>query len=138
MQLNLKTDYAIRILIYLTCASPGSLSSAETIGISMGISPQSIASMMRPLKDKGWIENKLGATGGYRIAEKPENISLFDIASVTEGTFKINRCLEHDAFCSRNGIPSCPVHQFYLNLQNTIESELKRATIASLLTGNAV
>ncbi|MFA6850458.1 MAG: Rrf2 family transcriptional regulator [Selenomonadaceae bacterium] len=138
MQLNLKTDYAVRILIYLTCASPGILSSAETIGNSMGISPQSIAAIMRPLKDKGWIENKLGATGGYRIAEKPENISLFDIASVTEGTLKINRCLEQDGLCSINGVSSCPVHQFYLNLQNTIERELKRATIASLLKVNAV
>ena len=50
-----------------------------------------------------------------------------------EGTTRINRCLEPDGFCSRNGVATCPVHKFYTHIQSYLDTAFQDKTIASLM-----
>ena len=102
MQLKLTTDYAIRTVVYL--ATQSGITSVAEIGSKMGISENYLMKVLKALKDAGLVAGYQGKRGGYAISKKPEEISLWDIVEVMEGTTKINRCLEADGFCSRHGI----------------------------------
>ena len=131
MQLNISTDYAIRIVYYL--ALKGDTATSSEISGQMGIPQSVIATLATPLQKAGLLSTQRGAGGGFTLSRRPEDISLHEIINIAEGTTRINRCLEPDGFCSRNGAPNCPVHKFYAHIQNYLDEAFKQKTIASLL-----
>ena len=74
-----------------------------------------------------------GANGGFALGRAPEQISLHEIVNLVEGTTRINRCLEDDGYCSRNGTATCPVHRCYAHIQSYLDQAFQDKTIASLL-----
>ena len=61
------------------------------------------------------------------------NAETYEIVNLVEGTTRINRCLEDDGYCSRNGTATCPVHRFYAHIQSYLDQAFQDKTIASLL-----
>ena len=131
MQLNISTDYAIRIVYYL--ALKGDTATSSEISGQMGIPQSVIATLATPLQKAGLLTTQRGSGGGFTLSRRPEDISLHEIINIAERTTRINRCLEEDGFCSRNGAPNCPVHKFYAHIQNYLDEAFKQKTIASLL-----
>ena len=131
MQLKLTTDYAIRCILYI--AEKGTFVSNSEISEQMHISEIYIPKVLFPLKQAGLLETKQGAQGGVRLQVSPEKLTLLQIISVMEGTIRLNRCLEDDKFCSRNGLANCPVHKTYAKLQKMTEEYLSSVTIQDLL-----
>lgn len=131
MQLNTTTDYAIRVALYLATVRRAA-GSAE-ICSCMGIPPGILGSVSSRLRKHGIVDTLRGTNGGYLLARQPEDISLRDIIVAMEGTTRINRCLEADGFCSRNGVPNCPVHKFYSRIQTKLDEAFQEMTVAALL-----
>lgn len=131
MQLKISTDYAIRIVLYL--ATTQTAATSAEISVKMGIPQTVIATLARPLQEAGILSTQRGSGGGFTLCRKPEDISLHEIISIAEGTTRINRCLEEDGFCSRGGVPNCPVHKFYSHIQSYLDEAFKQKTIAALL-----
>lgn len=133
MQLNISTDYAIRIVFYL--ASKGRTANSDEVSAQMGVPRTVIATLSTPLQEAGILTTQRGVGGGFTLCRKPEDISLYEIINLMEGTTRINRCLEADGFCSRNGVETCPVHRFYTGVQSYLDAAFRDKTIASLLEG---
>lgn len=131
MQLKISTDYAIRIVLYL--ATTQTAATSAEISAQMGIPQTVIATLARPLQEAGILTTQRGTGGGFTLSRRPEDISLHEIINIAEGTTRINRCLEEDGFCSRGGVPNCPVHKFYAHIQSYLDEAFKQKTIASLL-----
>lgn len=130
MQLNLTTDYAIRSILYLTIKGP--MASAPEIAEQMHIPRQYLTTMARRLKDAGLIGAQGGKHGGYYLARPAKDITLLDVIRAMEGTIQLNRCLEHDRYCSRFATENCPVREVYVSLQSTVEDFLGSVTMADL------
>ena len=131
MQFIITTDYAIRLVYYLS--SEKEMKNTTAIASSLGIPASYVQKVVKPLKDAGILEAVEGTQGGYRLAKKADEITLFDIISATEKTMKINRCLEADAYCSRLAVPTCPVRKVYTVLQRQLEDHLSEITVSQLL-----
>lgn len=131
MQLTNTTDYAIRMVVHLA-AQRRVVSSAE-IARTMGIPVDYLKVVSAPLRAAGIIASRKGVRGGYVLSKPPENITLLDIIELTEGTTKINRCLEHDRYCSRFATETCPVRACYVQLQTIVEYGLRSVTIGRLI-----
>ena len=131
MQLKLSTDYAIRMTLYL--AMLGSVATAADISTAMAIPREYITVLAKPLRRAGILCTVRGANGGFALGRRSEDISLYAIINAMEGTTRINRCLEVDGFCSRNGVPTCPVHKFYSHIQSYLDAAFQDKTIASLM-----
>lgn len=131
MQLNIATDYAIRIVYYLALKEE-TITASELASV-LKIPVNYISKITKKLKAAEIVQACEGIKGGYALMKKPEMISLFDIVSSMEVTMKINRCLEPDGFCSRNATDYCNVHKALLNVQKTYEDALKSVTIADLI-----
>ena len=131
MQLNITTDYAVRMTLYL--AQQGGVAAAAEIGRAMAIPSKYVKTVAKPLCDAGLLRAVRGAGGGFGLNLPPEKITMHAIVNVMEGTTRINRCLEQDGYCSRNGTQMCPVHQFYCQIQNELDRKFGAMTIARLL-----
>lgn len=131
MQLKVSTDYAIRIVYYL--ALKGDTATSGEISGQMGIPQSVIATLSTPLQKAGLLTTQRGAVCGFALCRRPEDISLHEIVNLMEGTTRINRCLEPDGYCSRNGTASCSAHRFFLREQERLEQSFREMTIAKLL-----
>lgn len=132
MHLTNATDYAVRVVVLL--ASEGRLIPSSEISRRMGIPFDYLRAVVAPLREAGIVASEMGSLGGYRLAARPEDVSLLDIIKLTEGTAKINRCLEHDRYCSRFATEACPVRSCYMDAQSRVEECLGAMTISCLVS----
>ena len=77
MQLKITTDYAIRIVYYLACRSE--VITASELAYELKIPESYIPKITKKLKEANIITACEGIKGGYSLAKKTEDISLFDI-----------------------------------------------------------
>lgn len=131
MQLNITTDYGIRICLLLAMETHPMTSRELAEGAH--VSNKYLTVLIRKLKDAGLVSSSRGALGGYILAKAPERVSLFDIVTAMEGEPVINRCLEADHFCSRGAAETCPVRRNYQRIQDILKQQLKSITIAKLV-----
>ena len=131
MQLKNTTDYAIRIVCHLAMHSE-TVTTSE-LASELKVPGSYIPKITKKLKEANIITASEGIKGGYSLAKKPEDISLFDIISATEVTMKINRCLEKDGFCSRNATDYCRVHKVLLKVQETYQDSLQNVKVADII-----
>ena len=134
MQLKITTDYAIRMIVHL--AGLGGVATAASISAAMAIPQKYVTAVARPLCEAGILYAVRGPGGGFTLNLPPEKITMHAIVNAMEGTTRINRCLEPDGYCSRGGVPDCPVHRFYARIQRYLDRVFAETTIASLLRGD--
>lgn len=133
MQLNVTTDYAIRIILYL--AMRKEITTSKEIAAAMGIPKNYVLKITHKLVEAALIKRLVGVQGGFALEKNAAEITLLDIVNIMEPTMRINRCLEDDRFCSRYATENCPVRSFYCILQNEMENGLKKMTVQKLLEG---
>lgn len=136
MRLQITTDYAIRVMLFMA-QQDGKVLTAEAVAKKLGISYNYFNKVAWKIRTAGFLESVQGPSGGYRIAKNAADITLYDIITVMEGEIRINRCLDDDGFCSRNATLTCPVHKTFAAIQNQIIDTLKSITINDLCGENS-
>lgn len=131
MQIKQTSDYAIRIACYL--AEENRMCSTHVLSTELAIPYNYIPKVTKLLKDAHIISASEGAQGGYQLLKQPWEISLWDILSVTEGSMKINNCLEDESACSRSAASYCMVHRVFQSIQSDMEYRLQSITVAELI-----
>lgn len=106
---------------------------AADIEQAMAVPAKYLHKITSKLKRAGIIETFRGNGVGHHLCREPEEISLYDILSLTEKSMEINRCLDEDEYCSRNATDTCPVRKMYQGVNESIKRSLQQTTIASLL-----
>ena len=132
MQLQISTDYAIRILQYLH-KNNDDLPTAMTISQSIGITYPFFIKIANQLKQKGLLSAVQGRNGGYRLARPAHQISIYDVFLSIEGQLQINRCLQKDQHCSRGDKGDCLMHGFFRSLQEMLVEEMSGKNIADFV-----
>lgn len=129
MQLNISTDYAIRIILYL--AKRKQVVSSGRLSKIIQVSPRYLLQIGAKLRDADLISTINGPTGGYSLIKPPEQISLYDIIIIMEGETETRQ----------RPVPETEdVHEFialnmaYEHVKNILEQSLRNITIESLLT----
>lgn len=131
MQLNITTDYAVRIILYLGITDR--ITTSSEIAKEMKIPANYVPNIVKKLRDQSLVHATFGPQGGYRLAKDAQDISLLEIINIMEGSIRLNRCLEDDGFCSRSGIDFCAVHQVYKDCQAQMEAVLASKSVAQLI-----
>lgn len=131
MQINITTDYAIRAVLRL--AQADAVLSTTKIAEEMNIPGNYLPSIIQKLREAGIVSVKRGAKGGSSLTKPAGEISLFEVINAMENTTRLNRCLEADAFCSRDAADYCKVHSAYQIMQDHFDNCMKSLTFADLL-----
>jgi len=101
MQLTMHTDYALRVLIYLT-QQREDLATISEISDFYKISRNHLVKVVHHLAGYGFIHTMRGKHGGMKLAREPRQISIGDVVRKMEPNFDIVECFE-------NTSPDCVV-----------------------------
>lgn len=85
MRLTRSVGYAIGVLLRVVAEDTTAPVPAKTIAEDCDVPPRFIYRILRRLVDAGLLEGLSGPGGGYRLAQKPTQISLFDIVIAIDG-----------------------------------------------------
>lgn len=83
MTINTTVIYAIRILGYM-CEKKNCLVRAKELVKETGISEQYCFKVMNIIRHAGLVESEQGCRGGFRMAQDPCKVSLYDVICVFE------------------------------------------------------
>ncbi|MCG6968645.1 MAG: Rrf2 family transcriptional regulator [Gammaproteobacteria bacterium] len=91
MQLTLHTDYALRVLIYLS-THPEKTVTIDEITDFYEISRNHLVKVVHNLSSKGFINTSRGKHGGMQLSRPPQDISIGDVVRQIEANFDIVEC----------------------------------------------
>ncbi len=131
MQINISTDYAIRILLYLS--QNGGRAGSDEISQAIGVAPQYMVKVLSRLRGAQLVGSISGPGGGYYLKKPISEIAIKTVYDTMEQSMAINRCMEEDAFCSRNAQLICPVRRFYIALQKHLDQEWFSLTLQEII-----
>lgn len=91
MQLTIHTDYALRVLIYLTLHQ-NQLATISELADFFNISRNHLVKVVHNLGLKGFIKTVRGKGGGICLARPPETINIGAVVREIEGNFYVTEC----------------------------------------------
>lgn len=121
MQLNLQTDYALRLL--MTLAATGRQMTVDDVARSHGISRNHLAKIAQKLQALGHVETVRGRGGGLRLARPPAQINVGQVVRALESLDSFVECMapgrNHcaiDGVCGLKGALSLALGDFLRRL----------------------
>lgn len=130
MQFTLRTDYALRALIYLALTPPGPVSAA-VIADAYGISHSHLVKVVQALVALGLAETRPGRGGGVVIARPPEEIRIGDVVRAMEPDFALVECFAPTGACRIT--PMCGLIRPLTEARGQFLDVLDRYTLADCL-----
>jgi Rrf2 family transcriptional regulator, nitric oxide-sensitive transcriptional repressor len=132
MRLTDYTDYALRVLLYLS-VRPAGLSTIQEISEAYGISKNHLMKIVQQLGELGWVETVRGRNGGLRLAERSSALTIGDIVRKTESDFALVGCFS-DGSDQRGCViePHCRLKGVFSAARDAFLAELDKHTVGEL------
>ena len=124
------TDYASVVLTVLA-HEPDAVLSASGLAERAGLEAPTVAKVLKPLAQAGLVEAFRGASGGYRLARAPADISLIEIVEAMEGPLGMTECSVHSGAC---GIErSCSARANWRRINDVAAEALRGVSLAEMV-----
>ncbi len=134
MRLNVQSDFALRLLMYLA-VNPDSLCTIAEIATHYRISKNHLMKVALALSHNGVVESVRGRAGGLRLNRVPGEISVGDVVRKMEADFAIVECFQEDGGkCLIT--PACRLMGVMGEAVKAFLAVLDRYTIADLVDEN--
>jgi len=130
MELNLQTDYALRVLIYVGTNAEG-LSTIQAIADAYGISKAHLMKVVHRLGKAGYLDTVRGKNGGMRLARAPDAIRIGDVVRSIEEDLAVVGCLGEPGYCRIEG--PCVLMHALKDATDAFLAVLDGYTLANLL-----
>jgi Rrf2 family nitric oxide-sensitive transcriptional repressor len=135
MQLTLHTDYALRVLIYLTI-QPEKIVTIHEITDFYEISRNHLVKVVHNLSGKGFISTSRGKHGGMQLSRPAEDISIGDVVRQIEANFDIVECFNPDSKKCRV-VPICNLKSVLQQANENFLSFLDQYSLAEAVKPNS-
>jgi len=130
MPLSTKVRYAARAMIELAASYEEEPVQLNDIACKQDISVKYLEQIMAPLRARGFVRTQKGSRGGYHLAVKPENLTLYDIVECVEGSMAPVACIDDENSCDRANV--CVTRSVWNRMNEAAINELKTKTLADL------
>lgn len=133
LQLTKRTEYGLIALVHLV-DHPGEVVSVREIAETYGTPRRLLAEVLKDLAREGLAESTRGATGGYTLARRPEDISLGEVVSALEGPPALSSCESLGAFTRGDCdvAPRCPIRSPLHKIRDGIWRQMERTSLRTL------
>lgn len=128
-----KADYGLVFLTVLAAMPEKSFASVRVIAKQHKMPYTFLAKIASELKELGVLESKEGLGGGFRLASKPEDITLAEVVQKLDGPIAPVVCMRQDN-CSCQS--SC-VHKSVLeDISASVQQTMENYSLADLIGNN--
>jgi Rrf2 family protein len=138
MKLGDGVEQAIHSISMMSSLTEGGVLSAAALAEFHGVSTSYLLKHLQALSGVRLVETVPGPKGGYRLAKKPEEITLLDIVLAVEGPAPAFRCAEirqrgPNPLPGRYFTKPCGINAAMLKAEKAYRAELAKVTIADIL-----
>ncbi|HVT12780.1 MAG TPA: Rrf2 family transcriptional regulator [Fimbriimonadaceae bacterium] len=134
MRLNLQTDLALRMLIYLS-VKQGAPATIQEITQKMGLSQTHMMRVAAKLASHGLVASNRGRNGGISLSRDASEITVEEVVRAIEPDFALVQCFDDsrercviEPACLLNGVLQSALDAFF--------TELRSVTLAQLTVPN--
>ncbi|MBQ8248721.1 MAG: Rrf2 family transcriptional regulator [Clostridia bacterium] len=133
MRITQEADYALRIVYLL--AKNGGLLDAATLSQNAGVTERFTVKILRKLMAGGIVGSKMGARGGYSLADDPKNVNMQRVIEAIDGPVEISKCLDSEYGCTRMGDrkSECTFHLIFAKLNKSIADKMSTVTFDTVI-----
>ncbi len=140
MLISTKGRYALRVALDLAQHPADEYVSLKSIAERQDVSIKYLESIAAILQKGGLLTSQRGTQGGYRLSRPPQEITVYEIIRLTEGSLAPVTCLEDydpevGCVCSRAGV--CMTLPLWQELERRVVDYLDGVTIQDLLDGKS-
>ncbi|WDE98385.1 Rrf2 family transcriptional regulator [Lentisphaera profundi] len=132
MRLNLKTDYALRILLH-AAKNQGSLITSTEVAKVYNITQANSTQIVNTLKKKGYLIVKRGRYGGgFTLAAPPEEMRIGNIIKDIEPDLNLVQCFNKE----KNNCPiidNCKLAGLMYSGLNAFLDKMNEQTLADII-----
>lgn len=131
MLVSTKGRYALRVMLELAQRPADSYTPLPVIAERQSVSEKYLESIVVLLSRAGLVEGVRGKGGGYRLTREPDQYTVGEILTLTEGSLAPVSCLAQGAApCPR--MSSCRTYEMWKGLDDLIEDYFGKITLADL------
>ena len=132
MKISTRGRYALRVMIDLAEHNSGKYIPLKDIVARQEISLKYVESIMSDLSKAGMLDGQHGKGGGYKLSREPDEYTVAEILTVTEGDLAPISCLEEKApVCTR--MQECRTLAMWTKFYDMIRDYFNGITLADLM-----
>jgi len=134
MKLTVRGEYALRALLVLGLKYNESVVRIQAISDHQNIPKRFLEQILNDLKSAGVVQSKRGATGGYRLSRRPEEITLATAVRHIEGALAPVSCVSERFYekCSCPDESRCAIRSVMKEVREAVVRIMERVTVADL------
>lgn len=134
MKLSVRGEYAVRALLVLGLNYGGNVVRIQTISEHQNIPKRFLEQILNDLKSAGMVQSRRGMAGGYRLAKRPEEISLAAVVRHIEGALAPVSCVSESFYekCSCPDESRCAIRSVMKEIREAVVKVAERVTIEEL------
>lgn len=124
------TDYGILLLTHFARDPERGPRSARELSALAKLPLPTASKILKTLAHHGLLEAHRGVKGGFRLARKPEEITVAQIVTALEGPIGVTQCSSHSGDCVLE--QSCIVRSNWRKINQVVLEALKGITLAEM------
>lgn len=124
MNITQETDYALRVISYLSTLEPGTIEKANSIAQKENVPERFLFKILRKLRKAEIVKSFMGVNGGYSLNKDPKDITVKDVIEAVDGPIYINRCLIDPDLCNKGASDICVIHRALGQVQEKLIADL--------------
>lgn len=134
MKLSLRGEYALRALLVLGLNYSQPVIRIQAISEQQNIPKRFLEQILGELKAAGIVRSKRGVAGGYRLAKKPEEITLAAVVRHIEGALAPVSCVSERFYekCSCPDESRCAIRSVMKEIREAVVKVAERVTVAEM------
>lgn len=135
MRLTTKGRYAVTAMLDLAINEGcGPITLSEISG-RQGISLSYLEQLFAKLRKKGLVKSSRGPGGGYRLAQRANDIAISEIILAVDEAIDVRKC-KGDGNCQ--GDHSCLTHDLWTDLSDQIQDFLSSISLGTLTKNKSI
>jgi Rrf2 family protein len=134
MKLSVRGEYALRALLVLGLSYDQPVVRIQTISKQQNIPKRFLEQILNDLKSAGVVESRRGVAGGYRLARRPEEITLAVVVRHIEGALAPVSCVSERFYekCSCPDESRCAIRSVMKEVREAVVKIMERVTVAEI------
>jgi len=130
MKLNNTSQYAIRILAYITDHKEKKLFSATELSDELNIPYKFLTKIMTELVKADFVESVRGREGGFRLKHHASEITVDDILNIFNDSIQDEECILGIGFC--NGMCKCALHDQWMEPKLLMQKMFRESSLEDI------
>ena len=130
MQLSKSSQYAIRILAYMSDHKDSKLLNATELSEVLCIPYKFLTKIMTEVVKSGLVTSVRGRDGGYSFGRSPSEIMVSEILDIFHDSIKDEQCVLGIGFC--NGMCKCALHDPWMEPKHLMKKMFQESTLEEI------